>query len=386
MAARYAPRRLAPIALAVALTVALVGCEGLSPPPPRPLNTTPELEALGQSWEEGLAKGMAVLIVAGPKIRTGDELGSFRSWKGEERYSAQNVWANEQGLHSPPFPLEFYPSSYGDENYVVMLLPAGTYGLTNVFAQLPNVQLNEKLAQKQPQDRGLGTVEFAPGAFREVTYRSTWRNATTQQKQVDHWSCVAVIAGTNQCVSHYMDRRMETQVKPGYYDREPELRSNTNALAVRIALKKPMARITLAPGEVVLTDGMVFRLPNFIGFGERACMGTEKKTVRCELNGIAGQTFRARLEVLQDRPLRMARSTYQHLMQGKGSDQARQVEMGKDSRLELVGEYTVSARMNAVLQRAVYKPLQVLANPDPGVVVVWRGQGFGYHVSPATVD
>ena len=78
MAARYAPRRVATIALALLLAA----CEGINPPPPRPLNTTPELEALGQSWEEGLAKGMAMLIVAGPKIRSGDELGSFRSWQG----------------------------------------------------------------------------------------------------------------------------------------------------------------------------------------------------------------------------------------------------------------------------------------------------------------
>lgn len=388
MAAIFVPRPRATRALIFAFVVALAGCApSLIPQATVQPSTTPELEALGQSWEGSLAKGMAMLIVAGPKIRSGDELGSFRSWQGEQRFSAHSVWSNDQRVLSPRFPLQLSSHQYGNENYVVLMLPAGIYGLSDIFAQLPGVQLNEKLAQKQPQDRGIGTVEFAPGSFSEVVYQTTWKRPTTQQKLVDRWSCAAVIAGTDQCVSHRMDRGYETQVKPGYYDKDPaELRSNPNALAVRVTLKKPLARITLAPGEVVLTDGLIFRLPSFIGFGERACLGTDKKTVRCELNGVSAQTFPANLDVMKNEPLRMNHSTFTHLSQGKSMDSAKAMNTGEDVKVELWNSYRVSTRMHAVIQRAVYKPLQVLANPDPGVAVVWKGLGVGYRVTPATVD
>lgn len=82
----------------------------------------------------------------------------------------------------------------------------------------------------------------------------------------------------------------------------------------------------------------------------------------------------------------MARSTYLHLMQGMGADQARLEEAGKDSKLEMVSEYTVSAGMNVVLQRAEYRPASLLAPVDAKGVNDVGVRSFAVRLQPKTVD
>ncbi|MEG3001789.1 MAG: hypothetical protein RR855_14710 [Comamonas sp.] len=340
----------------------------------------PKLEQLGQTWEAGLKKGMALVIMAAPGVPVGKELSGFEL--ATNLYSGSAVWSTPAGGRAPAgLPLRV--GRYDNGDYLVMLLPAGTYGMTEIWAQMPARKVTDQIATKAPKTRELGTVEFGRGTYTDVVYHSEWRPPTTKVVQQRVQYCTSVYVYMGGCAYIHTDVvDKEVQTAPGYNAVVGEEITDNNALGAHVKLRKPLASITLAPGEVVFTEGLVFSLPGFIGFGERACRETPKKTLRCELNGVAAQTISVAADAFPAKePLRMRGSTYRHLR----TDQP--LETLKSIRgLDAGTEYAVSTSMHAVLQRAQYRPLQMHAPQSSKVLTAWRGKGYLLQLSPATVD
>ena len=340
----------------------------------------PKLEQLGQTWEEGLKKGMALVIMAAPSVPVGKELSGFEL--ALNIYSGSTVWTTPTGGRAPAG-LPLLVGRYDNGDYLVMLLPAGTYGMTEIWAQMPARKVTDQIATKAPKTRELGTVEFGRGTFTDVVYRSEWRPPTTKVVRERVQYCTSVYVYMGGCAyihTDVVDKGVQTA--PGYNAVVGEELTDDNALGMHVKLRKPLASITLAPGEVIFTEGLAFSLPGFIGFGERACRETEKKTLRCELNGVAAQTIPVAPDAFPAKePLRMRPSTYRHLR----TDQP--LENWKSIRgLDAGTEYAVSASMHAVLQRAQYRPLQMHAPQSSKVLTAWRGKGYLLQLTPATVD
>ena len=333
--------------------------------------------AIGEDWQAGLRQGKALLIVAVPHAGIGRGLSSFDY--GPKRYSAKFAWTDATGKHLSPIPLPMRPHVYSSEIYLAYLLPAGTHGVRDVWGELPERKVTDQFAQKAPRQREIGTVEIGRGSFIELGSTETWIPPMTAVREVQRTDCTAVHRGTGQCVSSWTSSNLErVEVLPGRRSTSyhQEMREG---LALHIALRKPMASITLAPGEVVLTDGLVFELPGAIGFGERACRQTAKPTILCELNGLSAQTYPASLENFSRGPMRLSPDVRAQLLAGKPLDRMAVT-------LEPAAPSPVSAGMQAVLQRAQYRPLRVNLPVAPGLPVMWHGTMHTLALTPATVD
>ncbi|QNP48996.1 hypothetical protein [Diaphorobacter aerolatus] len=236
--------------------------------------TPPEFSAVGERWQARLNEGKALLIFAVPKTKFGDEI-DIRH--GTSTYSSGTLW-----FHSKTKNVKGLSVTLGSDSaiaYRVMFYEPGTYNMEHFFGLMHGSQFNEKMADRQPKPLSVGVVDFSGTYTYEWGSKTVWREPKYERRRSEQFVCSYVIAGTDQCISgNYVQGTQTVMTDAGGRDSIP-VSEKRSAVHSHVMLKQPFASITVNAGEVIITDGIVGKLPN-VDYADDACMPTaDKKAV-----------------------------------------------------------------------------------------------------------
>lgn len=338
------------------------------------IGTPPELTVVGKHWQEKLDDGMAVLIFAIPQPKFAQKLSSI-DYRNKE-FSADTAWYDENGNASKGIDVLLHHDQFDDIAYRMMMVPAGTYHLRQVLGDLRNTRLDKKIVTQQPPSLGVGIVDYAEGTYSSLGHATVWKDPAYTIRRTKEYVCDFVIGGTSQCVSgHSVLGTEKIMTDAGGY-REITTLESGHALELVVSLKRPLASITLAPGEVVLTDGVAVQLPG-VRVGDQACVSTKQNVVRCELSAFEFETFPANIEDYRKSKLKVSDRDLVSLTSSEKVKYKANLRLSTGN--ELMGvlwDSPVSDTMHNVLNRAKYKPLQVQVSPTDRVPT-WGGRSYG---------
>lgn len=344
--------------LAATASVLLTACEA---PPQRTASgrtVPPQFETVAQQWQQKLKEGHAILITAVPAPATGDSPNNFVRNKKQFSYNAR--WAAEAEVQPTMRNLEVYRNRFDNMKFEVTVIPAGTYVMNQFRAEVRGGNFDEKLASKQPASLGVGTVDFFQGRVYDMVSASVWREPTYERQVTGRSFCAAVIAGTTQCVSSgYVKEVQNVMTKPAGYESISSLQQK-DALGVRVNLKRPFVGITLKPGEVIVTDGIVAEVPN-VEIAKNACLLSPQKTARCELTSFKAETFPVPVDQFKKIELNMTVDSMKRLLEAEKlpPDTSSYTAMGNlmGGILAHSSDVPLSDSMVSILRSAQYRAL-----------------------------
>lgn len=324
------------------------------------------LDTIGKRWEERRKAGTAVLIFATPKRGFAKQFGRY-DYRGHNM-SSEAEWYGEQGVAASKLYLEMFDNPYADEIYQVILLPAGTYHLNNFNATLPGAEFKDELAKSQPTPKKVGTVELSHGSFTDMGSHTIWMEPQYNVVRSDRYVCNYVIAGSSTCVSGgYVNEKHKVLVREGRYADVAHVTLN-DALMARVSLRQPFASITLGPGEVILTDSIVARVPNY-SYGANACLASSEDTVRCELSSFGAEVFPAKIDDFREggsAGFRIVEKAIGTLMTAEKLPYDASKRLGADHHfMSMLADTYISRSMWSVLSKAQYRPLSINAPAAP---------------------
>ena len=317
-----------------------------------------QFDTVAQHWQQKLKEGNAILITAVPSAATGDSPNNFVRNKKQFSYNAR--WAAEAEVQPEMRNLVLYRNSFDNMKFEVTVIPAGTYVMNQFRAELRGASFDEKLAVKQPASLGVGTVDYFQGRVYDMVSTSIWREPTYERQTSNRPFCAAVIAGTTQCVSSgYVKEVQNVMTKPAGYETLSALQQK-DALGVRVNLRRPFASITLQPGEVIITDGIVAELPN-VETAKNTCLLSPQKTARCELSAFKAETFPVPVEQFKQVDMNMTVFSMKRLLEAENlpPDTSSYSALGgmMGGILAHSSDVPVSASMLGILRSAQYRAL-----------------------------
>lgn len=205
-------------------------------------------------------------------------------WKENAAGSTFKV-GNDMDSENEDLSRSFYNFVAGGTRYMVYIVAPGTYSIAGASYDLPR-----SLAPKASAARGtgrpsrIGQVVFKETKFSEFEKGQEWRDAKYGTEAVQSNYCTMVIAGSNQCVSWstYAEHVTTQTSAAGYRDTLKKI--EVDGLSVEATLAAPFASFSVAPGEILLVDGLFADNPA-ASFIEKGCERLSSEQVNCALTG-----------------------------------------------------------------------------------------------------
>lgn len=205
-------------------------------------------------------------------------------WKGDAADSLVKV-GNDMESKDGDLAGSLYHFVTGGTRYMVYIVAPGTYSITGASYDLPR-----SLAPKASAARGsgsaskIGQVVFKETKFSEYERGQEWRDAKYGTEAVQSNYCTMVIAGSDHCVSWstYTDHVTTQTSAAGYRNTIKEIK--VDGLSVEATLATPFASFSVAPGEILLVDGLFAENPA-ASFTEKGCERVLSNEVNCALTG-----------------------------------------------------------------------------------------------------
>jgi hypothetical protein len=180
--------------------------------------------------------------------------------------------------------------------YQIFIVEPGNYGASYTGYELPR-SLPPSSSRGPHKKSTIGVVSFEKAINTEMEATQVWQSAVYGTRTEEYEECVAVHV-TGGCVEvGYFTQDVDYIIKPaGYYEQLYPV--SVIGSKVSNALLKPFATLSIAPGEVLLVDGLYAESPN-IRFDLDSCRGEEGRSIKCELSQISLKLSPAKLEDLK---------------------------------------------------------------------------------------
>ncbi|MCW4455370.1 DUF4399 domain-containing protein [Flavobacterium sp. MXW15] len=260
-----------------------------------------QILALDATLKAAVADGLALVVA--PVFNSGRN--ADRLLKEHRDYTASVGWLLEGTGHHYLLLGNNVPDGLreplGGTLYWIKLVQPGTYRLQSLMYEQHYAATTQIQLQRNRRPQGLGYVELNETSFVETETEEYWRPAEYQS--FNRSACTSTYVASGVCAS--VTWWTETSVTRAASWDTRLANKNRSGLIVVPKPERRLASFSVAPGEVVVIDSIMAKLPN-IGYATDNCARTNGSRVECALTSLSIQRLPAQASDIRSGAERLA--------------------------------------------------------------------------------
>lgn len=216
----------------------------------------------------------------------------------DEQFSRRVTW-EKTGQPQARFTVEkdgVINSTLGEVQQFFIVEP-GTYRLASIEYEVPETTTAQITAKRERLPAPLGSILLTEGRTHVMRETQEWHPDRYTTQSVRTTRCVVVHAAGHCLSSATRDEDVQVLTQQaGWYNTRKAV--ETSKVSVEARPAKDFATFTVMPGEIVLVDGFVAKIPA-VSFDPHACHRVDADTLECRMTQIELQRIPGRFEELK---------------------------------------------------------------------------------------